>query len=127
MYFLAKLRGVIVILGIILASEARGSDLASQHKVCISTPAGKAYETIATKTFWSNLAFMFECAPPTDPIPEPIQIYYKVGLDGTIIEMSMQPDNEVANCIKRHVSKRIFPKPPNGKTWVGDIFLRFSQ
>jgi hypothetical protein len=100
------------------------ASLEERNKIDTKTSEGKNYEMEATKAFWSNAAFMRECAPPDSPIAEPLTILFVVKTDGSTGDISIIPDTAVARCIKELTAQRKFPIPP--KEFVARIDLEFK-
>jgi hypothetical protein len=123
------LRNPWVLLLAVLASPARSQvtleTLEDRHQQSVSTPLGREYETEAGRAFWGDARFMRECAPPESPVAEPLTIYFVVGNDGRLGQLTIIPKSKVADCVRSHVAGRQFPKPPS--EFVGKIYLRFSK
>jgi hypothetical protein len=100
-------------------------ELEKKHLSSIATPEGKAYESLATDEFRSDLSFMPKCAGRTGINSGAVTIYYEVNSGGDISNLYMTPDSVLAKCIHPHIISREFTPPPN--KWVGKITLSISQ
>ena len=110
------------------ASAAFGQsveELEKKHLSSIASLEGKAYESIATAEFMSDLIFMPKCAGREGINSGAVTIYYEVNTAGDIGSLYMAPDSVLAKCIHTHLITREFT-PPQRK-WVGEITLTISQ
>lgn len=98
--------------------------LEEKHQKSIGSERGKAFEMKAVGAFWGNAAFMQECVPADAVSLAPIVIYFEVVPDGSLGELVVSPEDDVARCISDAVSKRRFPAPPH--EWWGKIELSFT-
>ena len=96
--------------------------LEARHHASISTPEGKEYEKKGLRAFWGDVSYMPACVAEAGSDAEPIRIFYEVNASGELTELVIVPKSVLGECIRRHVEKHTFPKPPHA--WVGDI--RFS-
>ena len=106
-------------------AETEVEMLEAKHQQSIASEDGKAFEMRTVQAFWGDTAFMRECVPPDADSPEPLVIYFEVELDGSLGELVITPENDVARCISNAVSQRRFPDPPH--KWVGKIELSFTN
>ena len=86
-------------------------NLEAQYKQNISTEYGKKYYHSAIKYLFTNANFMKECAPPNGPLVDGFTFYISVSKSGKVKDVTVVPENKAALCFKKHVSKKIFPKP----------------
>ena len=80
--------------------------------MCADLVGGQEYEIAATRAFWGDAAFMAECVPPSDPIPEALSINLLVRPDGSVGRLAITPTTRVARCIREATAARHFPRPP---------------
>ncbi len=106
-------------------AETNLAELESKHEQSIASEAGKAFEMKAVQTFWGDAVFMQKCAPPDTRSPGPLVIYFEVRRDGSLGQLVISPQNEVARCISEAVAGRTFPIPPHD--WMGKISLKFTN
>lgn len=121
-------RGVVYSVLFLTASCLADSDFAEleeKHQQSIASEDGKAFEMNAVQAFWGDAAFMQKCVPPDVDSPEPLVIYFEVTPDGSLGELVISPQNDVATCISEAVSERRFPNPPH--EWIGKIVLSFTD
>jgi hypothetical protein len=84
------------------------------------------YEEVSVKAFWSDISFMSECAPAAgQPAAAAFTIYFEVLPNGDLGEVVLDPETMTAECIRRHVAHRKFPKPPGGP-YVTKIYMKFK-
>ena len=119
----------IIVTGLMLSSVSPAfgqsvEELEKKHLSSIATPEGKAYESLATAEFQSDLSFMPKCVGKTGINSGAVTIYYEVNPAGDISNLYMTPDSVLAKCIP-HIITREFTPPP--KKWVGKITLTISQ
>lgn len=96
-----------------------------QHLASVATPEGKAYESLATAEFLSDLSFMPKCTRRTGINSGAVTIYYVIDTDGEISHVYMTPDSVLASCIHPLIMSREFT-PPASK-WVGKVTLTISR
>ena len=104
------------------------SDLATlqeQHLKSISTPEGRSFQMQAVRTFWGDTSFMRKCVADKFPDDETFTIYFEIKIDGSLGEIHIIPDNELAKCIVKNVGGRTFPVPPSA--FVAKVELAFER
>ena len=121
---------MIIVTGLMLSSVGTAfaqsvEELEKKHLSSIATPEGKAYESLATTEFQSDLSFMPKCAGRTGINSGAVTIYFEVNSSGDISNLYMTPDSVLAKCIHPHIIAREFTPPPY--KWVGKIIISISQ
>jgi hypothetical protein len=96
-----------------------------QHFASVATPEGKAYESLVSAEFLSDLGFMPKCAGRVGVNSGAVTIYYEINTEGEVSNVYMTPDSVLATCIHPLIMSREFT-PPADK-WLGKITLTISQ
>ena len=101
------------------------SSLEEKNRNSVQSKSGQEYEMVVVQNFWGDAKFMRTCVPQDSPLLEPITIYLVIDESGSLNNMEIFPESELASCIKENSTKREFPKPP--ESFTAKIELSFTE
>ena len=118
---------LIALLGLVIgvASADSVETFEQRHRASIATDEGRAYESVASNRFRSDLGFLPKCIRRTGVGSGAMTIYYAIDEDGRITELFFTPDSALVECVRDEIETRRFPPAP--PDWVGKITLTISR
>ncbi|MFI5340816.1 MAG: hypothetical protein ACHQ7N_13375 [Candidatus Methylomirabilales bacterium] len=95
-------------------AEPSFAELLARAQQNMGTDEGTAYDKVMGRQFESKYTdTVARCVRVAGtPEPEPFQAVIVVEQDGTVSKVVLDPETEVAKCIRRALLQETFPEPP---------------
>jgi hypothetical protein len=106
-----------VTVGAASVTAAAGSgfaDLLAKAKLDMGTEKGAAYDQVMGKQIESKqIAIVGSCVEAAGPGgPREFRAVIVVQQDGTVSEVALNPETEIAKCVRKALLQETFPAPP---------------